>query len=311
MAGFVGAAMIAVGIDLGGTKIEAQIFDANWACVDRRRIDTPANYSAIVAAMADQIAWADARAQKALPVGVGAAGLVRPATGLAYTANLDAMDRPLPADIAKAAGRAITYINDCRALALSEAVFGSGRGKSPVAGLILGTGVGGGLAIDGRLAPGFAAVGGEFGHVTASAHLISLHDLPVIRCGCGRFACTETLVSGPGLTRLAQRFVGQDMTPQQVVAARAVSPMAALAWQVWCDLVADLLITMVFTCDPSAIVIGGGLSKVPGLTGDLTAALQKAHLPGFAIPELLIAEGGDASGARGAAFAALQAQGQS
>ncbi len=306
MAEFVGAAMIAVGIDLGGTKIEAQIFDGNWACVDRRRIETPQSYDAIVKAVAKQIVWADDQAGTALPVGIGAAGLVRPATGLAYTANLDAMDRPLPADLAKAAGRDITYINDCRALALSEAVFGAGRGKSPVAGLILGTGVGGGLAIGGRLAPGFAAVGGEFGHVTASAQLITLHDLPVIKCGCGRFACTETLVSGPGLVRLARRFVGQDMTPEQVVAARAVNVMAAQAWHVWCDLVADLLITLVFTCDPAAIVIGGGLSKVPGLIGDLTDALQKVQLPGFAIPELLLAEGGDASGARGAAYAALQ-----
>ena len=300
--------MIAVGIDLGGTKIEAQIFDADWACVDKRRVKTPQNYASIVTAVAQQIAWADARAGAALPVGIGAAGLVRPATGLAYTANLDAMDRPLPTDIAKAAGRSVTYINDCRALALSEAVFGAGQGKSPVAGLILGTGVGGGLATDGRLASGFAAVGGEFGHFTASAHLIKLHDLPVVKCGCGRFACTETLVSGPGLTRLAQRFVGQELTPEQLVLARATDAMAARAWTVWCDLVADLLITLVYTCDPAAIVIGGGLSKIPNLIRDLTAPLQKAQLPGFAIPELLLAQGGDASGARGAAYAAFQEQ---
>ena len=302
------AAMIAVGIDLGGTKIEAQIFDASWTCVDRRRVDTPQNYDAIVAVFADQIAWADACAGLLLPVGVGAAGLVRPASGLAYTANLDAMDRPLPADLASAAGRAITYINDCRALALSESVFGVGRGKSPLAGLILGTGVGGGLVVDGRLAPGFAAVGGEFGHFTASAHLISLHNLPVVRCGCGRFACTETLVSGPGLMRLAQRFVGQSLTPEQLLAARNHDAMAGRAWQVWCDLVAELLITLVFTCDPAAVVIGGGLSKIPDLIEDLHAALQKAHLPGFAVPQLLLAEGGDASGARGAAYAAYQEQ---
>lgn len=300
--------MIAVGIDLGGTKIEAQIFDANWICVDKRRVETPQSYAGIVTAIAQQIAWADVRAGGALPVGIGAAGLVRPATGQAYTANLDAMDRPLPSDIAKAAGRKITYINDCRALALSEAVFGAGRGKSPVAGLILGTGVGGGLAIDGRLAPGFAAVGGEFGHFTASAHLIKLHDLPVLKCGCGRMGCTETLVSGPGLTRLAQRFVGKELTPEQLVEARAVNAMAAQAWRVWCDLLADLLITLVFTTDPSAVVIGGGISKIPDLIRDLTVPLQKAQLPGFAIPELLLAEGGDASGARGAAYAALQEQ---
>ena len=300
--------MIAAGIDLGGTKIEVQLFDQDWACVDRRRIDTPATYDDLVRAMAGQIAWADQRAGARLPVGIAAAGLVRPNTGLAYTANLPAMDRPLPADIVTAVGRGVTYINDCRALALSEAVFGAGRGKSPVAGLILGTGVGGGLAIDGRLAPSFAAVGGEFGHFTASANLVAQHGLPIVKCGCGRFACTETLVSGPGLTRLAEHFVGHAMTPEELARARAANAQAAKAWGVWCDLVADLLITLVFTTDPQAIVIGGGLSKIPGLIGDLTAALQRAQLPGFAVPELLLAQGGDASGARGAAYAALQEQ---
>lgn len=300
--------MIAAGIDLGGTKIEVQLFDQDWACVDRRRIDTPDTYDDLVRAMAGQITWADQRAGACLPVGIAAAGLVRPKTGLAYTANLPAMDRPLPADIVTAVGRQIAYINDCRALALSEAVFGAGRGKSPVAGLILGTGVGGGLAIDGHLAPAFAAVGGEFGHFSASANLIHEHGLPIVKCGCGRFACTETLVSGPGLTRLAQHFVGQPLMPAQLADARATDPQAAKAWGVWCGLVADLLITLVFTTDPAAIVIGGGLSKIPGLIGDLTAALQNAQLPGFAIPELVLAQGGDASGARGAAFAALQEQ---
>lgn len=300
--------MIAAGIDLGGTKIEVQLFDQDWACVDRRRIDTPDTYDDLVRAMAEQIAWADQRAGVCLPVGIAAAGLVRPNTGLAYTANLPAMDRPLPADIVTAVGRGVTYINDCRALALSEAVFGAGRGKSPVAGLILGTGVGGGLAIDGHLAPAFAAVGGEFGHFSASACLINQYDLPIVQCGCGRFACTETLVSGPGLTRLAQHFVGQDLSPEQLAPVRATNTQAAKTWAVWCDLVADLLITLVFTTDPEAIVIGGGLSKIPGLIGDLTEALQKTQLPGFAIPELLLAQGGDASGARGAAFAALQEQ---
>jgi N-acetylglucosamine kinase len=298
--------MIAAGIDLGGTKIETQIFDANWVCVDRCRIDTPQNYDALVQALTDQIIWADHRAGTTLPLGIGAAGLLNPKTGMAYTANLPAMGLPLRGDIEAALGRKITYINDCRALVLSEAVFGAGRGKSPVAGLILGTGIGGGLAIDGRLAPGFAAVGGEFGHFTASAHLIASYKLPLVNCGCGRIGCTETLISGPGLTRIARRFTGQALAPEHLVAARAANAMAAQAWAVWCDLLADLLITLVFTLDPAAIVIGGGMSKIPDLMVDMTKALSQAQLPGFAIPELLIAQGGDASGARGAAYAAIQ-----
>lgn len=298
--------MIAAGIDLGGTKIETQIFDASWVCVDQCRIDTPQSYDALVQALVDQIVWADQRAGKKLHLGIGAAGLLNPRSGLAYTANLPAMGLPLRRDVESALGRKITYINDCRALALSEAIFGAGRGKSPVAGLILGTGVGGGLAIGGRLAPEFTSVGGEFGHFTVSAHLISMHSLPLLQCGCGRIGCTETLVSGPGLTQIAQHFTGQTLTPQQLVKARDVNAMAAQAWAVWCDLLADLLITLVFTIDPAAIVVGGGLSKIPNLLNDITSALQRAQLPGFAIPELLLAQGGDASGARGAAYAAIQ-----
>ena len=299
--------MIAAGIDLGGTKIETQIFDASWTCIDRCRIDTPRNYESLVLALANQITWADQQAGKPLPLGIGAAGLLNPVTGNAYTANLPAMGRPLRRDVEAAVGRKITYMNDCRALVLSEAVFGAGRGKSPVAGLILGTGVGGGLAIDGRLAPGFAAIGGEFGHFTASAHLISLHGLPLVLCGCGRIGCTETLVSGPGLTRIAQQVMGQAMTPEKLVDARATDALAAQVWAIWCALMADLLITLVFTVDPAVIVIGGGMSKIPDLLDDLTTSLKRAQLPGFAIPELLLAHGGDASGARGAAYAAMQA----
>jgi len=301
--------MTSGGIDLGGTKIEAQVFGPDWAIMDRRRIDTPKDYAALVAAMAQQVAWIEDRAGGAVPVGVAAAGLVNPATGHAYTANLPATGRPFPADIAAAAGRAVTYVNDCRALTLSEAIFGAARGLSPVAGLILGTGIGGGLAVEGRLIPGLAMVGGEFGHMAAPAHLVVAHGLPVVRCGCGRMGCTETLIAGPGLTRLAQTLAGRALTPPQVAAERATDPAVARVWQVWCDLVADLLITLAFVADPAAIVLGGGLSQIAGLTDDLTAALRAAQLPGFAIPRILIAQGGDASGARGAAYAAvLEAQ---
>lgn len=300
--------MIAAGIDLGGTKIEVQIFDQNWACTAKRRIDTPTDYAGIVTAIVDQMRWADAQAGRDLPVGVGAAGLVNPRTGLAYSSNLPTTGQPLPRDIEATLGRSISYINDCRALTLSEAVFGAGRGKNPVAGLILGTGVGGGLAIDGRLTPAFSATGGEFGHFTASAQVIATHDLPILRCGCGRWGCTETLVSGPGLMRVTERITGHAISPADIAAVRAANSVADKAWGIWCDLVADLLITLVFTADPEAIVIGGGVSKIPGLIPDLTAALARAQLPGFATPDLLLAEGGDASGARGAAYAAFQAQ---
>lgn len=301
--------MIAAGIDLGGTKIEAQVFASDWTCIDRRRIPTPADYPALVAAMADQIAWTEARAGARLPVGIAAAGLVAPHSGLAFTANLPATGHPFPADIEAAAGRPVTYVNDCRALTLSEAVFGAARGLSPVAGLILGTGIGGGVAIEGRLVPGPAMVGGEFGHFAAPAHLVAAHGLPVLRCGCGRMACTETYVAGPGLTRLCLHLTGRALTPPQIAAAKAQDPDLARVWSLWLAFAAELMITLTFVIDPAAIVLGGGLSRIPGIADDLTSALAAAQLPGFAIPRILLAEAGDASGARGAAHAAVQDQG--
>ncbi len=298
--------MIAAGIDLGGTKIEAQVFAPDWTLADSRRIDTPKDYPALVAAMAEQIAWAEARAGHALPVGVAAAGLINPATGLALTANLSATGKPFPADIARAAGRPVTYVNDCRALALSEAIFGAGRGFSPVVGLILGTGIGGGVAVEGRLMQGHAHVGGEFGHMPAPAHLVAAHDLPVRHCGCGRMGCIETHVAGPGLSRLALHLTGRSLSPPEITAGRGTDPALGRVWALWCDLMAELLITLCFTLDPEVVVLGGGLSRSPGVTEDLTAALGRAQLAGFALPRILLAEAGDASGAKGAAYAALQ-----
>ena len=152
--------MIAAGIDLGGTKIEAQVFDSGWNRVGSRRVATPQTYDALVAAMVDQIAWVDGLGQPGLPIGVAAAGLINPATGLALTANLPATGRPFPADIAATAGRPITYVNDCRAQALSEAMFGAARGFGSALALNLGTGLAGGIVVAGKLLPGPTGLGG-------------------------------------------------------------------------------------------------------------------------------------------------------
>ena len=297
--------MIAAGIDLGGTKIEAQIFGADWQSTDRRRIETPQDYIGLVAAMADQIAWIDATSHSILPVGVAAAGLVNPTTGLAYTANLPATGHPFPSDIARAAGRPVTYINDCRAQALSEAVFGAAKGHKTALALNLGTGIAGGIVIDGQLLPGPTGLGGEFGHFALPAHVVAAHNLPLIRCGCGRMACTETLIAGPGLSRIFHHLTGSNASPEQIAQIRATDPQAAKAWQMWCDLTAELINTLCLTVDPDCVVLAGGLSRAPGLVADLSAALQRAQLPGYGLPLIRLAEGGDTTGARGAAYAAF------
>jgi len=296
--------MTAVGIDLGGTKIETQVFDANWNVVARQRQQTPDDYAGLVDAMAAQIAWAEAEAGGAVPVGIGAAGLVNPVDGTALTANLPATGRPFPANIELATDRAVTYVNDCRALALSEAVFGQGKGHRTVLALILGTGVGGGICVDGRILEGPTLTGGEFGHASAPAHLVADYDLPILQCGCGRRGCIETYIAGPGLVRLAKHFTGEDLSTPEIAAER--TGRTEQAWQAWCALTADLLHSLTLTVDPDVIVLGGGLTQIAGVADDLQAAAKAAQLSGFGIPPLVLAEGGDTSGARGAAYAAWQ-----
>lgn len=298
--------MIAAGIDLGGTKSEIRLFDANWRVVHERRDPTPGTYDALVATLAGQIAWAHAQAP-GLPIGIGAAGLID-ANGIATTANLPATGKPFPADIEAAASHPVTYVNDCRALALSEAVFGAGRGQSRVMSLILGTGVGGGLAIDGKLLPGPSLTGGEYGHAAAAAAVVARHNLPVPTCGCGRQGCYETYIAGPALGRLATRRLGLPTTPQDLGQLKTTDREARAVWSIWCEMTAELLLTMTYTADPDCIVLGGGLSQIPGVAEDVTRAAKTAQLPGFDLPLIALAEGGPTSGARGAAYAAWQAR---
>lgn len=294
--------MIAAGIDLGGSKIEAQMFGADWSAKAKRRVETPKAYADLVSVMAETLAWVEAQAP-GLPVGISAAGLINPATGLALTANLAATGHPFPADVEAAAGRKVRFVNDCRALTLSEAVFGAARGLSPAVGLILGTGIGGGVAVDGRLVEGPSATGGEFGHFPLSAVPVARQGLPILACGCGRQGCTETLIAGPGLSRLVALKTGQSLTPPEI-AARRTDPDLAGPWAIWLDCLTDLLVTLTLTIDPTCIVLGGGLSQIAGLLDDVQPRLNAAQLAGFRAPLLRIAEGGDASGARGAAWAA-------
>ncbi len=297
--------MIAAGIDLGGTKIEAQLFDSSWNRVDSRRISTPRTYPELVQAMTEQIAWVAGRAGD-IPVGISAAGLVNPHSGLALTANLPASGHPFPQDIQRSAGRRITYVNDCRAQALSEAMFGAARGFAVAMGLNLGTGLAGGIVVNGRLLPSPSGTGGEFGHFPLAAGPMIRHGLPVLPCGCGRSGCTETLIAGPGLARIAALKTGRILQPQEIVAARKIDPDMAKTWAIWLELLVDLLVTLTLTVDPACVVLGGGLARADGLVPELSDALAKAQLAGYAVPVIRLAEGGDATGARGAAYAAYE-----
>ncbi len=296
--------MIAAGIDLGGTKIEAQIFDDTWHCVEKKRISTPETYDALLNAMTAQVGWIKSFAPT-VPIGISSAGLISQ-DGSALTVNLPASGKPFASDLEEHSGTDMLFLNDCRCLALSEAIFGAGRDYSTVAAIILGTGVGGGIASDGTLLTDPKSFGGEFGHMPLPAHIVQKYNLPLSPCGCGRMGCIEWYASGPGLSRLALMFSGLHLSTPEIVQRMEHSADLRKAWECWLEIVAEMMAAICFVVDPSVIVIGGGLSKIENLAQTLEQALGRVHLTGFETPHIAIAQGGDASGARGAAYAAWQ-----
>ena len=299
--------MIAAGLDIGGTKIVTQLFDGNWQPASHRRVPTPAQYDELIACIADEIARA-CENDSGIPVGVGMAGLINPQTGLALTANLPATGRPLLADICTAAGRQVHLLNDCRAHTVSEAQFGAARGELCVVGLFLGTGVGGGIAIGGRLMQSPNALSGEFGHTAAPADIVAAHGLPIVTCGCGRIGCIETLIAGAGLTRLGECFIGETLSPEAIVERRNSDAAAEKTWETWCLLVGELVLSTVVAVDPDMVVLGGGLSGIDGVVEGVDRAVRSRQLPGFRTPRLAVADGEADSAARGAAYHAWSVQ---
>lgn len=302
----------AAGLDVGGTKIEARLFAADWSVLASREIATPLDdYDAFLTALARQIGWLHAQCDDpAIPTGIGLPGVVDQRQGTILTANLPASGKPLLGDlVARLGGARPVMINDSKAFALSEALLGAGQGHETVLSVILGTGIAGGLVHRGALLDGANRVAGEFGHAPISATALARHDLPVLRCGCGRMGCYETFCSGVGLERLAHHLTGQKMDARDIARRAGEGSRDDLRLlSVWMDLLTDLLVTLCFTVDPGCVVLGGGASQVPGLTEVLSRALVPKLLTGMAPPEFRLAAGGPRSGARGAALAAVLAR---
>lgn len=293
------------GIDLGGSKIEATLFDGTLTPITTRRTATPQDsYSDLLNALGGEVAWLRGQAcQPDLPVGIGVPGLIDATTGRSVTANLPASGKPLGADIKARNGGPIRLANDCKCLALSEALDGAGQGHRTVFGLVLGTGIGGGVVVDGSLLPGPNIVAGEIGHVALPATLVTRHKLPILPCGCGAEGCFETYLSGTGMTRLSESLTGRRRTAEDIVAAaRRNEAAAAHIFEVWLQIAGQLLRSVQLHIDPDCIVLGGGLSKVEGLHHALADALALAALPGLRVPRICKPRFGDSSGARGAAL---------
>lgn len=280
------------GIDLGGTKIEAQIFDADWRCLETRRWPTPRNYRDLLDRLAATRNWLAARG--AGPIGLAHPGVVAPGSGRIKAANLPVHDQPFADDLRVALGTSLPRLNDAQALALSEARLGAGRGADPVAGLVLGTGIAAGLSVTGAVLAGWRGAAGEFGHLPLPAELVTRRDLPILPCGCGASGCFETLGSGHGLARLGLHLTGERRSGADWIGHADV--LAA-----WYDVLGALVAAICRAWDPQVIVLGGGASAAPGLVAQLASRAEADPL-GAGAPAIRVAEGRDASGARGAAL---------
>lgn len=291
------------GMDVGGSKIESCLFDEGFRPLERRRVDTAcATYEELLDCIVGEAHWLDERAGCAVDIGIGLPGLVDHASGCAITSNLPATGRPLRADLAARLGRGVAMANDCKCFALSEANGGAGEGAGTVLGLILGTGVGGGVTRQGRLVLGCNDLPGELGHLGIPARCVAEWGLPVLACGCGRVGCYETLLSGPGMMRLAARHGATGRSPPEIARlARAGDEGMAETLREWLGLLAELIHTAQCTIDMDCVVLGGGLSRIPEVTRMLAEAYDGRRLCSRS-PRMAPARFGDASGTRGAAM---------
>jgi fructokinase len=295
-----------IGIDLGGTKIAGIALDRQGAVRAEARMPTPrGDYDGTVKAIAEIVARLEEESGT-LPgsatVGVGTPGALSPLTGLIKNANSTWLNgRPLDRDLAGVLGRPVRLANDANCLAVSEATDGAAAGARTVFAVILGTGCGGGIAIDGRPLAGRNAIAGEWGHNPLPWP--GAGELPGPACYCGKTGCNETFLSGPGLAADHVRVSGQDLDARSIADAASAGDLAAsetLARHH--DRLARALATIVNLLDPDVIVIGGGLSKLANLYGSLPPLLARWVFSDGVSTPILPARHGDASGVRGAAW---------
>jgi len=292
-----------IGIDLGGTKIEAAAIDRGGAILARRRIATPVgDYPGTIAALVGLVAAIEGEIGAEAPVGVGIPGTIVAATGLVKNANSTWLNhRPLGRDTEAALGRPVRFANDANCFALSEASDGAAAGCGTVFGVILGTGVGGGIVIGGRLLVGANAIAGEWGHNPLPAP--QPDEVPGPACYCGRSGCIETFLSGPGLAADHRRHGGQDLAGPRIAAgAAAGDPHCRASLDRYADRLARALASVINLIDPDAIVLGGGLSALSCLYDAVPHRWAQHILSDTIVTRLLPPRHGDSSGLRGAAW---------
>lgn len=293
---------VRIGIDLGGSKIEGAAIDRGGGIHFRRRVPTPAgDYRATLAAIVALVMAIERDIGMPAPVGIGMPGAISPATGLLKNANSTCLNgRPLHEDLEAALGRPVRLANDANCFALSEAADGAAAGFHTVFGVILGTGVGGGIVAGGRLLTGANAIAGEWGHNPLSWP--EGDEIPGPACYCGRSGCIETFLSGPGLAADHRRRAGGELTPAAIVrAAAAGDGDCSTTLDRYIDRLARGLATVINLIDPDAIVLGGGLSGIAALYERVPLCWARYIFSDRVDTHLLPAMHGDSSGVRGAA----------
>lgn len=291
-----------MGIDLGGTKTEVIVLDPEQRPVFRKRVATPATgYDEILSMLTDLVKQTRAELQFDMSVGVGTPGAISPGSGRLRNSNTVCMNgKPLASDLQQRLGRAVRIENDANCFTLSEALGGAARDYKIVFGVIIGTGTGGGIVIDGKLVNGPHSISGEWGH----------NPLPWQRsedgssaCYCGKMACIETFLSGPGLTNSYKTRSGDLLGSEDIVAAAGAGNVACASMlDLYHDQLARALAPVINILDPHAIVLGGGMSNIESIYREVPKLLPRYVFSDFVETPILKAERGDASGVYGAAL---------
>ena len=291
-----------IGIDLGGSKTEIAAFDAAGVELLRRREPTPAgDYAATLELVATLVGDAERQLGATATVGIGTPGALSLATGLMRNSNSTCLNgRPLQKDLQRTLEREVRLANDANCFALSEARAGAATGARSVFGVILGTGVGGGIVIDGKLIEGPNAIAGEWGHNPLPWPEDT--ERPGAACYCGKRGCIETFLSGPGLARDYAQYGGARIFAEEIVSRSARGGLAKHALERYEGRLARALASVINVLDPEVIVLGGGMSNVARLYENIPALWGKWVFSDTVRTRLLRNVHGDSSGVRGAAW---------
>jgi fructokinase len=293
---------VRIGIDVGGTKIEAIALGPAGEVCARRRVPTPRHdYAATLQAIVALVATLEHELGESGTVGIGIPGTLSPATGLVKNANSTWLNgRPLGTDLPQLLQRPVRFANDANCLAVSEAVDGAAAGASVVFAVIVGTGTGGGIAVDGHVVTGINGVAGEWGHNPMPWP--RNEEWPGPACYCGRTGCIETFLSGPGL---ALEYASADVSvdAREIVRrAREGESHANACLDRYEDRMARALASVINVLDPDVIVVGGGLSNMDRLYTNVPSLWSRFIFSDHVATRLVRAQHGDSSGVRGAAW---------